>query len=133
MTGIDISPAVAVRAIAAHSAGRTALVYEDRPVSFTELAAASAKLAGLLAHSGIGLGDRVAYLGLNSPAFFMSCLASAWLRAVFVADQPSPDSARGAPDPGGLTGRGDRRRGRASRYRRGGSGGAVAAAPAGRR
>jgi fatty-acyl-CoA synthase len=84
MTGVDISPAVAMRAIAAHSAGRAALIYEDRPVSFAELAAASAKLAGLLAHNGIGRGDRVAYLGLNSPAFFTSCLASAWLGAVFV-------------------------------------------------
>jgi acyl-CoA synthetase (AMP-forming)/AMP-acid ligase II len=84
MTRIDISPAAAVRRIAARSAAPIALIYEGRPISFAQLADASARFAGLLAHRGVRRGDRVAYLGLNSPAFFAGYLASAWLGAVFV-------------------------------------------------
>lgn len=84
MKRVDISPATAVRKLVAHSAERVALVYEGRSISFAELADRSARLAGLLAYSGIRRGDRVAYLGLNSPAFVTGYLASAWLGAVFV-------------------------------------------------
>ena len=75
MTNLDLSPATAVRKIAAHSAERIAVVYENRPIRFAELAETGARLAAVLTARGIGRGDRIAYLGLNSPAFFASYLA----------------------------------------------------------
>jgi fatty-acyl-CoA synthase len=84
MSRVDLSPARAVQKLVAHAPGRIAVIYEDRPITFTELADAGARLAGVLAGRGVRRGDRVAYLGLNSPAFFACYLASAWLGAVLV-------------------------------------------------
>ncbi|GLY15210.1 polyketide synthase [Kineosporia sp. NBRC 101677] len=83
-TSVDLSPAAAAVKIAGQEPGRIAVVYEDRPVGYAELARSVRRLAGALADGGVGRGDRVAYLGLNSLAFVQTYLAAAWLGAAFV-------------------------------------------------
>ncbi len=86
MTGlrVDISPAAAVRKLSRHSPDRTAILYEGRSISYGELAGAAGRLAMVLADGGVGRGDRVAYIGLNSPTFLTTFLAATWIGAVFV-------------------------------------------------
>ncbi|MGH3837302.1 MAG: AMP-binding protein, partial [Pseudonocardiaceae bacterium] len=86
MTGlrVDISPAAAVHKLSRHSPDRTAIVYEGRSISYGELAGESGRLAMVLADCGVGRGDRVAYIGLNSPTFLTTFLAATWIGAVFV-------------------------------------------------
>jgi fatty-acyl-CoA synthase len=81
---VDISPATAVHRLVRHSAGKTALVYEGRSITYRQLVDAAARLAVVLREGGVGRGDRLTYLGLNSPAFLTTYLASCWLGAVFV-------------------------------------------------
>src|SRR5690348_338832 len=80
----DISPAAAVRELSRRFPDRCALVYEGRSIDFRELADTVRRLAGVLADGGVGRGDRVGYLGQNSPAFLTTYLAAARLGAVFV-------------------------------------------------
>ncbi|HEU4534826.1 MAG TPA: AMP-binding protein, partial [Polyangiaceae bacterium] len=42
------------------------------------------RLAAVLSAGGVGRGDRVSYLGLNSPTFLATYLASAWVGAIFL-------------------------------------------------
>lgn len=86
MTGIrvDLSPAVAVHKLARHSPDRIAIVYEGSSISYEELAGTAGRLATVLADGGVRRGARVAYIGLNSPAFLTTFLASTWIGAVFV-------------------------------------------------
>jgi len=81
---VDISPAAAVRKLSQHSPDRTAILYEGRSISYGELAGAAGGLAMVLADGGAGRGDRVAYIGLNSPTFLTTFLAATWIGAVFV-------------------------------------------------
>ncbi|MEU4422005.1 long-chain fatty acid--CoA ligase [Actinoplanes sp. NPDC024001] len=69
---------------AAMSPGRTALVFEDRPVTYAELHRRILRLAGALRDAGVRRGDRVAYLGQNHPAFVETMFATYVLGAVFV-------------------------------------------------
>lgn len=82
--GVDLSPATAVRRLSQHSPDRTAIVYEGRSISYGELAGAAGRLAMVLADGGVGRGDRVAYIGLNSPTLLSTLLAVTWIGAVFV-------------------------------------------------
>ncbi|MGQ0772996.1 MAG: AMP-binding protein [Pseudonocardiales bacterium] len=86
MTGIraDLSPARAVHKLSQHSPDRIAIVYENRSISYGELAGAVGRLARVLADGGVGRGDRVAYIGLNSPTLLSTLLAATWIGAVFV-------------------------------------------------
>ncbi|TAJ48758.1 MAG: p-hydroxycinnamoyl-CoA synthetase [Herbiconiux sp.] len=64
---------------------KTALIVDDgRRVSYRELADDGDRLTTLLEEGGIRPGDRVAYLGENSPEFLVSLFACARLGAVFV-------------------------------------------------
>ena len=63
---------------------RTALVFEGRRTSYAELDGRVRRLASVLRHNGVGVGDRVAYLGPNHPAFLETFFATAALGAVFV-------------------------------------------------
>ncbi|MGH3941371.1 MAG: AMP-binding protein [Pseudonocardiaceae bacterium] len=82
--GVDISPATAVHKLSRHSPDRTAIVYESRSISYGELADVAGRLAMVLVDGGIGRGDRVAYIGRNSPTFLTTFLAVTWIGAVFV-------------------------------------------------
>lgn len=64
--------------------GRTALAQGDRHRTYAGLADRSARLAGLLAGSGVTAGDRVAYLGPNDLTTLETFFATGLLGALFV-------------------------------------------------
>ncbi|MCQ1999822.1 acyl-CoA synthetase [Arthrobacter zhaoxinii] len=66
------------------SAGRTALVFQGRGISYTELDERINRLAQALRASGVDHGSRVAFLGDNHPAFLETFFAAGTLGAVFV-------------------------------------------------
>ena len=63
---------------------RTALLSEHGSVSYADLYLRVTRLAHALRESGLGRGDRIAYLGPNRPAFVESLFAAHTLGAVFV-------------------------------------------------
>ncbi len=63
---------------------RTALVYEDRSWTYAELDREINRAAHALRALGVNHGDRVAYLDLNHPRFFVTMFAAARLGAIFV-------------------------------------------------
>lgn len=73
-----------IRQKAQAHAARAALVFADRTTSYEELNLRSNRVANALADAGIGHGDRVAYLGLNTDAFFEFLFGAAKLGAVLV-------------------------------------------------
>lgn len=69
---------------AAFQPDKPALVYEGRSITYGEFARRIAATARMLKHQlGIGRGDRVAYLGYNSPEFLILLFACARLGAIF--------------------------------------------------
>ena len=84
MSEIDISPARAVDNLARYEPAIRSLHYEARTWTVREVADSAARLATVLSGLGVRRGDRVAYLGLNSPTFLLLYLASSRLGAVFV-------------------------------------------------
>ncbi|MBZ5739475.1 acyl-CoA synthetase [Nocardioides mangrovi] len=63
---------------------RAALVQDGRATTYAELHDASSRLALGLRDRGLGRGDRVAFLGLNSVEMVLAMFAAAKLGAVFV-------------------------------------------------
>src|SRR5258708_5369374 len=63
---------------------RTALIYEDGQRTYGELDREINRVAHGLRALGVNHGDRVAYLDLNHPRFFVSLFATAKLGAIFV-------------------------------------------------
>ncbi len=63
---------------------RLAILYEDQRIGYGELYRRTEALAGFLAGRGIGVGDVVAVLMKNSPAFVELALATSYLGAVFL-------------------------------------------------
>src|SRR4051794_37742877 len=61
-----------------------AIVFQASVLSYGELQERIDGLARRFRSDGIGAGDRVAYLGLNHPAFLITLFASARLGAIFV-------------------------------------------------
>ncbi|HEY1628003.1 MAG TPA: AMP-binding protein [Streptosporangiaceae bacterium] len=64
--------------------GRTALIHEERAVSYADLHDRSTRLAHALRALGIASGDRVAFLGPNHPSFLLTLFACGQLGAVFL-------------------------------------------------
>ena len=79
-----MNPSTAIRRLARIDGRRTAIVADGRTLSFAELDHTVDALAGTLRQAGVGRGDRVGYLGLNSALFLQTLLATARLGAVFV-------------------------------------------------
>jgi fatty-acyl-CoA synthase len=69
---------------AAMSPRRTALIFEDRRITYAELHGRTTRLAAALRGAGVRRGDRVAYLGPNHPALVETMFATYALGAVFV-------------------------------------------------
>lgn len=81
---VDIS---AVRQIARHAryhGSKTAIVYEERGISYSELYELTGRFATGLQLDGVGPGDRVAYAGLNSLSFLVTYFAATWVGAAFL-------------------------------------------------
>lgn len=83
-TPVNISPARALQSLGRLHGANTALIYEGQELNYRELTARVHSAALALHAAGVRKGDRVGYLGLNSPTFLVSYLASAWVGAVFV-------------------------------------------------
>ena len=69
---------------AAISPDRPAITFEDQTQTFGELSFRIDCLAAQLRDGGVGVGDRVGYLGPNHPAFLVTIFACARAGAVFV-------------------------------------------------
>lgn len=63
---------------------RPAITFDDTTMSFREFSDRIDRLAAALRAGGVGVGDRVAYLGLNHPMFLVTMFASARAGATFV-------------------------------------------------
>lgn len=63
---------------------RTALIHDDRAVTYAQLDDRVNRLAQVLRRRGIRRGDRVAYLGPNHPAYLETLFAAGLIGAVFV-------------------------------------------------
>ncbi|KUG61319.1 MULTISPECIES: acyl-CoA synthetase [Kocuria] len=66
------------------SGPKVAVVHGERTLTYRELHDRSRRLATALAGQGVGPGDRVAFLGENSPAFLETMFAAGALGAVLV-------------------------------------------------
>ncbi|WP_149204976.1 AMP-binding protein [Actinotalea subterranea] len=84
MSPVDISPATAFAHVARRAPHTVSLTGDAGPMTAAEVQACVEHLAVELAAAGVGVGDRVAYLGRNSPDLLITLLASAHLGAVFV-------------------------------------------------
>ena len=65
--------------------GKTAVIYGERRLTYRELAAEAQRVAGALRASGVGPGDRVAYLMPNLPEMLIAHYAVPLAGAVLVA------------------------------------------------
>jgi fatty-acyl-CoA synthase len=66
------------------SPDRVAILHDGREYTYREVAARATRLAHVLAASGVGRGDRVAYLGPNHPTLLEALFATGLLGAAFV-------------------------------------------------
>ena len=79
---MDLSQWIAQHA--SRTPARTALRFEGRDISYAELAAQIDGIAAALAARHVRPGDRVAWLGLNSPAMLATLFACARVGAIFL-------------------------------------------------
>lgn len=84
MSLADISPIPQIRRHALLHGHKIAITYEGREVSYAVLYEYVGRYAAALRADGVGPGDRVAYLGMNSLAFVVTYFASVWVGAAFV-------------------------------------------------
>ena len=92
-----ISLHVALDRAAEKFAGRTAMKFYGKNVTYAELSKASNNLAGALKRRGVGQGERVALYLLNSPQFVIAYLAVLKAGGVVVGVNPdlgAPELAR---------------------------------------
>jgi len=66
------------------SADRAAILFEGQSWTYGEFAQRVRKIAGLFKERGVCMGDRVAFLGFNQPAFLETMVAANALGAIFV-------------------------------------------------
>ncbi len=84
MTSVDISLGGWFADRAALTPERRCLTFEGETVTYEGMLGRIRATAAALAHGGVRHGDRVAYLGLNHPAFFETMFGTAWIGAIFV-------------------------------------------------
>ena len=76
------SIAQTVRLRAKEMGDDTVFHFEDKKISFSEYHTLSSQTANGLLSAGVGTGDRIAFLGKNSPVYFELIAAAAKIRAV---------------------------------------------------
>ena len=80
---VNINPVGGLLYQVRYSPEHPAVIYEDETVNYAHFTESVRRLAGAFARSGVGTGDRVASLGLNSEVFLRTMFAAWWLGAVF--------------------------------------------------
>jgi fatty-acyl-CoA synthase len=80
----DINPAAAVHRHARYESESVVIRYAGGDLTYAQLDDRAARLASLFADGGLAEGDRVAFVGLNSPSFLVTMLAAYRLGAIFV-------------------------------------------------
>jgi fatty-acyl-CoA synthase len=92
MTDLDWTPNLGVGSWPARRAranpSATAVIYQDRRYSYAEFLERVQRVAGAFHAHGVGIGDRIAYLGFNHPSFLETLFAVTSLGATFVALNP---------------------------------------------
>lgn len=83
-TNVDVNPARFVQTNAGLNADVVALSYPGGDLTFAQLNDKAARFATVLTDSGVQAGDRVAYLGLNSPSYIVTMLGAFRIGAIFV-------------------------------------------------
>lgn len=83
-TAADVNSATAVAEHALRRPADVAIRYAGGDLTWSDLDGRAAHLAGALRDRGVGRGDRIAYTGLNSPAYLVTMLAAFRTGAVFV-------------------------------------------------
>ena len=81
---VDVNPAAAVQRNARWNGSATVLRYPGVELSYADLEDRTGRLAAALTSGGVMAGDRVAYVGLNSPSYLITLLASMRIGALFV-------------------------------------------------
>ena len=81
---IDVNPAKAIANHARTHGDAVVIRYEGGDLTYAELNDRVTRLGVALADGGVTHGDRVTYLGLNSPAFLITMLACFRIGALFV-------------------------------------------------
>ena len=81
---VDINPASAIYANARYQPDSVAIRYPGGDLTYAQLNDRAARLAAVLTEGGVAGGDRMACLGLNSPAFLVTMFAAFRLGAIFV-------------------------------------------------
>ncbi|MEU9734785.1 long-chain fatty acid--CoA ligase [Streptomyces sp. NPDC048002] len=81
---VDLNPASAVSRNARYDGEAVVIDYPGGDLTYRQLDDKAARLATVLVRGGARDGDRIAYLGMNSPAFFVTMLAAFRIGALFV-------------------------------------------------
>ncbi|MEI2776369.1 MAG: long-chain fatty acid--CoA ligase [Tetrasphaera sp.] len=81
---VDVSPAAGLAKNAATTPDHVAVIYPGGDLTYAQLQDRVQRLATVLADGLVGVGDRVAYVGLNSPTFLVTMYAAFRLGAIFV-------------------------------------------------
>lgn len=84
MRTVDINPTAQLLRQQRYFPSDDVLVYGDRVWTYQDFVTETQQLAQLLQTLDLAKGDRVAYLGLNSPIFLETMFASWWLGAVYL-------------------------------------------------
>lgn len=84
MTTTNINPTVHLLQQREYFPKNEVLVYGERTWTYQEFVTDVEKLVHALHKRGVGRGDRVAYLGLNSSTFLQTMFASWWLGAIYL-------------------------------------------------
>ena len=83
MTTVDRNPVLGFSRQARYFPRNPVLVYEGQELDYGQFHGQVRRMATALEDFGVGRGDRVAYLGLNSTTFLTTMLAAWWIGAVF--------------------------------------------------
>ena len=83
MTTVDRNPVLGFSRQARYFPKNPVLVYEGQELDYGQFYGRVRRMATALEDFGIGRGDRVAYLGLNSATFLTTMFAAWWVGAVF--------------------------------------------------
>ena len=84
MSSVDISAIPQIERHASLHPRQAAVIYEDHVLDYAAFFALVRRYAAALRADGVGPGDRVAYIGVNSLTFVTTYFAAVWVGAAFV-------------------------------------------------